>query len=431
MQKINTAPLSGFMQLLPEDQIEFNRIKQVIADAHHRSGFLPIETPLLHRQELLLAKAGGDTEKQIYQLEKGDHKLALRFDLTVPLAAYVAENQSHLNFPLKTSQIGKVYRGERSQRGRFREFYQCDADVIARGTLDIAYDAEVISLIHEIYSELNFGAFTLRISNRKLLNGFLNSLGLGEKSTDVSRIIDDAEKISESEFVAKLTALQIAPETIKNLTNFINIRGTNSEILKQLNNLHITDDQFTTGLAELKTVMSLLAAKGITETAKIDLMIVRGLDYYTGTVYETILNDHPNVGSISSGGRYDNLTGTFSNEQFQGVGGSIGLTRLFSVLREIGIIKSAPSPVDLLLIPMSESQFPFCYQLSQDLRKQNLRVDIFLASGKIAKKLSFADKSHIPHAIVIGENEVETNRLHVKNMTDGSLTPLDEFLAAR
>ncbi|MCL2445002.1 histidine--tRNA ligase [Candidatus Saccharibacteria bacterium] len=431
MQKVNTAPLSGFMQLLPEDQIEFDRIKQVILNAHHRNGFLSIETPIVHRQELLFAKAGSDTEKQIYQLEKGDHKLALRFDLTVPLAAYVAENQSYLNFPFKASNIGKVYRGERSQRGRYREFYQCDADVIARGELDIAYDAEIIGLIHEIYSELNFGKFTLRVSNRKLLNGFLNSLGLGEKSIEVSRIIDDAEKISEQEFVQKLQDLKVAQKTIDHITQFINIKGESTEIIAQLRDLKITDEQFLTGLSELQTVMSLLAAKNVT-TAKIDLMIVRGLDYYTGTVYETILNDHPNVGSVSSGGRYDNLTSTFSNETFQGVGGSIGLTRLFSVLKEIGIIKSEnTAPADLLVIPMSPDQFPFCYKLATDLRSQNLKIDTYLASGKVAKKLSFADKSHIPYTIVVGENEVETNRLHVKNMTDGSLTPLDEFLQNR
>ncbi|MDR2336777.1 MAG: histidine--tRNA ligase [Candidatus Nomurabacteria bacterium] len=427
MQKVNTAPLSGFMELLPTDQMVFDQIKQVISDVHHANGFLSVDLPLIYREEILLAKAGGDTEKQIYQLQKGDNKLALRFDHTVPLAAYIAENQNDLVFPFKVSNIGKNYRGERSQRGRYREFYQCDCDVIGRGELSIAYDAEVIGVIYEIYKKLNFGEFTLRVSNRKLLNGFLTSLNL-QNILAVSHVIDGAEKISEAELIRQFQLLNITKEMIAKIVQFINISGTNSEVLSKLKALEIDNADFVAGLSELETVMDLLAKKGV-DNAKIDLMIVRGLDYYTGTVYETILNDYPEIGSISSGGRYDNLTDSYTNERFQGVGASIGLTRLFYVLQENGIVTTErTSPVDVLLVPFSRKQFEYCYILSDTIKNAGKTVDIFLADDKLGKKLSYANKAHVKNVIVVGENEVENGNVMVKNMDNGELSTLDEYL---
>ncbi|MDR2063464.1 MAG: histidine--tRNA ligase [Candidatus Nomurabacteria bacterium] len=427
MQKVNLAPLSGFMELLPADQRVFNQIKQVIADVHHANGFLAVDLPLIYREEILLAKAGGDTEKQIYRLQRGESRLALRFDHTVPLAAYVARSQRDLVFPFKVSNIGKNYRGERSQRGRYREFYQCDCDVIGRGELSIAYDAEVIGVIYEIYKQLNFGEFTLRVSNRKLLNGFLESLNLRDILA-VSHVIDDAEKIPAEELAEQFRRLKIDSKTTQQILQFINTSGTNEEVLTKLKALKVDTADFVAGLSELETVMELLAKKGV-ENAKIDLMIVRGLDYYTGTVYETILNDFPEVGSVSSGGRYDNLTDNYSNEHFQGVGASIGLTRLFYVLQENGALATTKtSPIDVLVVPFSKQQFEYCYILSNTIKNAGKTVDIFLEDGKIGKKLSYADKARIPHVIVVGEEEVKTGNMMVKNMENGELSTLDEYL---
>jgi histidyl-tRNA synthetase len=428
MQRINTAPLSGFMQLLPEDQMVFDRIKQVIFDVHRQNGFLAVDLPLIYREEVLLAKAGGETEKQIYRLEKGGNRLALRFDHTVPLAAYVAENQNDLVFPFKVSNIGKNYRGEKAQRGRYREFYQCDCDVIGRGELSVAYDAEVISVIYEIYRRLNFGDFTLRVSNRKLLNGFLESLGLTDILA-VSHIIDDAEKISEEELVSCFKKIKLDAGSIAKITEFIQISGTNEEVITKLEEMKIENDDFAAGLKELKTVMELLAKKGV-DNAKIDLMIVRGLDYYTGTVYETILNDHPDIGSISSGGRYDNLADNYTNEHFQGVGASIGLSRLFYVLKESGLVASEKvSPVDVLVVPFAAQQFEYCYILADTIRRAGKTVDILLEDGKIGKKLGYADKARIKNVVVVGENEVQSGNVMVKNMDSGELSTLDEYLS--
>jgi histidyl-tRNA synthetase len=428
MQRINTAPLSGFMELLPEDQMEFDRIKEVIRNAHLRNGFLPIDTPLIYREEVLLAKAGGETEKQIYRMDKGDNKLALRFDHTVPLAAYVAENQSNLQFPFKVSQIGKNYRGERSQKGRYREFYQCDVDVIGRGELDISYDAEVIGVLYDIYKELKFGEFTIRVSNRKLLNGFLSGIGLGDNAVAVARIIDDAEKISPEEFEDKLAGLGIDRDVIDMVGRFIRISGGTNEIFARLREFGIENEMFRTGLDELSKVMNIVEMKGMSDSVKLDLMIVRGLDYYTGTVYETVLNDCLEVGSIGSGGRYDDLTSNYSNEQFRGVGISIGLTRLFCALKEAGIVGTTKkSSVDLLILPFSENQFAFCYDLAKKIRESGKNVDVLLQDMKIGKKLAYANKVGVENVIVVGEEEVLTGRVKVKNMMSGDLAELDEW----
>jgi histidyl-tRNA synthetase len=429
MQSISTAPLSGFMNLLPEDQLVFDRMKQVIIDVYHSNGFFSVDLPLIYREEVLLAKAGGDTEKQIYRIEKGNKKLALRFDHTVPLAVYVAENQNDLMFPFKVCNIGKNYRGERSQRGRYREFYQCDCDVIGREKLSIAYDAEVIGVIYEIYKKLNFGDFSLRVSNRKLLNGVLESLNLPDILA-VSHVIDSAEKISGEELRQQFELLKLSDISIEKIGQFINISGVNDEIIINLKNLGITNNIFLRGLSELETVMNLLAKKGV-NNAKIDLMIVRGLDYYTGTVYETALNDYPGIGSISSGGRYDNLTDNYTNGRFEGVGASIGLSRLFYVLKENGIVASHPkSPVDVLIVPFSAQQFEYCYILANRIKHVGKVVDILLEDAKISKKLNYANKAKIENVIVVGEDEMQSGNLIVKNMNSGKLSTLEEYLNA-
>lgn len=420
MQQINTKPLSGFLQLSPSDQLEFDRIRQVILEEHLKAGFSPVDVPLIYRNEVLLAKAGGETEKQIYELKRGDHNLALRFDLTVPLAAYIAENQSELSFPFKVSQINKVYRGERSQFARLREFYQCDADVVGRETLSVSYDAEVINLVNSIYKRLGFGEFTIRISNRKLLTGFLNSVGLGEKLSDVMAAVDRAEKISSDEFKGLLSAIGLDQSQLQRISDFISIEGSNDEIIGTLEGLGVEDSSYKEGLVELKEVLSILRQMGSESNIKIDLMIVRGLDYYTGTVFETILVDHKEVGSIASGGRYDNLVSKYSNEKFPGVGASIGLSRLFVVLKEKGIVSSKrKSPTDILIIPFSADQLEYCYGLAQKIRQSGKNVDILSEDMSFKRKMKYADKSGIENLIVVGENEIQTGELKQKNMFTG------------
>ncbi|MDR0887388.1 MAG: histidine--tRNA ligase [Candidatus Nomurabacteria bacterium] len=418
MQRPNTATLSGFMDLTPEYQAAFDKIKQTIANVHSAYGFSSIDTPLIYRKEILLAKAGGDTEKQIYEMTRGETDLALRFDQTVPLAVYVANKQSELAFPFKVSQIGKVYRGERSQKGRFREFYQCDADVIGRGELPIAYDAEVIAILNDIFTELDLGKFTIRIANRKLLLGFLESLDLtdGQRVATTSAI-DHAEKISGDEFKEMLREIGLDEERILRVFEFIELDGTNADILRNLTVMNITNDDFKQGLRELREVTDLLAAY---DNVKIDLMIVRGLDYYTGTVFETILDKHPEIGSVGSGGRYDNLCDNYTSEKFQGVGGSVGLSRLFYVLTEIGLVKpSVKTSAEILVIPFGESQIGAANLLANKLRGEGKRVMVLYDGWKIGKKMEFANKIAVPFVAVIGENEVTSGRYGLKNMVTG------------
>jgi histidyl-tRNA synthetase len=431
MKTIDTHPLSGFMELSPKEQLEFDRLRQVIQTEHKKAGFWPLDVPLIYREEVLLAKAGGETEKQVYKLTKGDAKLALRFDLTVPLAAYVTEKQSELAFPFKASQINKVYRGERSQRARFREFYQCDCDVVGRGELDIAYDAEVVGVLHDIYQALGLGKFMIRLSNRKLLNGFLTSLGLGAKTAVISNIIDHAEKVSKSELEANLVAAGCNQSQVGKTIDFMNINGDSDEVLLALAKLGVDNEQFRQGIDEITTVRRLLVDKNMANNTKIDLMIVRGLDYYTGTVFETVLNDYPEIGSVGSGGRYDGLASNYTSENFPGVGASIGLTRLFSVLKEVAATKltGQSSPVDILIIPVSRAEFTYCHQLAGRLRDQGRSVDILLQTMKVSKKLTYADRLGAENIIVVGGNEVESGRLLVKNMHSGDMIDLDEYLA--
>jgi histidyl-tRNA synthetase len=414
------------MELTPALQQEFDKIKDVIRAEHVARGFLPIDTPLIYRKEVILARAGGETEKQIYELERGNNKLALRFDLTVPLARYVVDKQNSLNFPFKVSQIGKVYRGERAQAGRYREFYQCDADIIGRGDLDISYDAECVALVDSIYKKLDFGDFTVRISNRKLIGGFVESIGASSKLTDILAVLDRASKITPEEFVAQIGALGLESEAVSKLQNLIALKGSNSDIIGALKALKVANSEYQVGLAELERVMQLLEQQGVS-TAQIDLTIVRGLDYYTGTVYETTLNGREReIGSIASGGRYENLASNYSSESYPGVGISIGLTRLFSALLGAGLVgTTAKTSIDVLVLPFSAEQFAYSYKLAVKLRADGRNVDVLTEDMKFAKKMAYANKSGVQHVVVVGSSEVKTGNLKIKDMQTGEEYPLD------
>lgn len=430
--KINTKPLPGMMELLPEEQIEFDRIMGVIKKHHARFGFVPIDTPIIERSETLLAKAGGETEKQIYRFNKGDNDLSLRFDLTVPTARFVAENFGELQFPFKRSQIGKVYRGERAQRGRFREFYQYDIDVIGRDKLSIKYDAEVIAVIYEIFRELNFGEFIIRISNRNLATGLLKSLKLEDKTSEILGLIDRAEKISSEEFDEQLAALKVG-DSAQKIKQFINISGDNSEIFAQLEQISIElndNSQFKKGISELKEVITILNVMGVEERFfKVDTLIIRGLDYYTGTIFETNLLAHKEIGSVSSGGRYDNLSEYYSKEKLPGVGASIGLTRLFWCLRDLGLLSfSSKTPAEFLIIPFSNNELPKAFEIAKSLRDKGENVEVLLEEMKITKAFKFADKRGVKFTLALGAQEITDNSFKFKNMATGEKIDLSEFL---
>ena len=378
MNKVTPKIMSGFMELLPEDQILFNELVDTIRTSYESFGFLPIDTPILECSEVLLAKAGGETEKQIYRFKKGENDISLRFDLTVPLARYVSMKYNDLVFPFKRYQIGKVYRGERPQKGRYREFYQCDIDVIGEN-LSLMYDAEILAVIYNTFKKLSFGEFTIHINNRKLLNGFFESLNLEMKSIDVLRIIDKMDKIGVSGVKEELSLIPITNEKIDKIIEFVSIKGNNTEIINSLQNLEIKNSTFITGLEELQKVIKEVKAFGLEENYYvIDLTIARGLDYYTGTIYETKLNDYPSLGSICSGGRYDNLTDYYTDNALCGVGISIGLTRLFYQLKEAGIIKSSSKTLSkVLIIPFSQENMDYAIKISSLLRKNKIICDVY------------------------------------------------------
>ncbi|MCL2038372.1 histidine--tRNA ligase [Candidatus Saccharibacteria bacterium] len=416
--------LAGFLSLRPNQQTEFDRIKHLIQAAHLQSGFRTYDAPLIYRADALLAKSGGETDKQVYQLEKGDAKLALRFDLTVPLALFVAGNQRELAFPLKISQINKVYRGEKTGKGRLREFYQCDADVIARGTLPLEYDAECIALVDTIYSQLFAGRaeFVIRLANRKLLTGFLESLGLGESALKVRKVIDDAEKISAADFQAELQKYGVSAGQFDQIKNFIELRGDADSVFAKLDQLDITTPDFLTGIAELKTLTSNLQTRQV-KNVILDLAIVRGLDYYTGTVFETNIKGSESYGSIMSGGRYDNLVSNYSSEKFEGVGASIGLSRLYQVLVELGLIQPEAQTrlgVDLLFLPIGDD--PAAYQAASAFAIASAKLaqasgqttDILFADRSLSKKMEYANKSGAKNVAVIGDQEVQSQTYQVK-----------------
>ena len=415
--KIEPRTLSGFMELLPDEQILFNQMKEKIQKSYESFGFLPLDTPIIELSDVLLAKAGGETEKQIYRFTKGEHDLALRFDLTVPLAKYVAMHYGELSFPFKRYQIGKVYRGERPQKGRFREFYQCDIDIIGDTDLNNLYDAEIPNVIYTTFQNLGFSDFTIHINNRKILNGLFNSLNLSENSADVMRIIDKIAKIGEENVIKELEELNISKDAISTIMKFISISGNNDEKLSILENFNISDEIFVTGLSDLKEVINCMKLLGIPEKYfSIDLTIARGLDYYTGTVYETFLNDFPELGSVCSGGRYENLAEYYTDKKLPGVGISIGLTRLFYKLNELNIIKTTKKSItDVLVISASDDITP-CLPIATAFRNANINTEIYMEDKKIKAKFKYADKLQIPFVAILGENEIATNTISLKNM---------------
>ena len=431
MKKLNTSPISGMQELLPEKQAIFNNLKNKIAEVYHNHGYLDIETPSIERTEILLAKAGGDTEKQIYKVIKTteaaeDSDQALRFDHTVPLARYVVEHENNLAFPFKVSQIGPNFRGERAQKGRFREFYQCDIDVIGRGNISISYDADVISTLLQTFKSFGLKTPVLaRINNRKILTGLLEALDLTTYSVDIYSIIDHSEKVPVEKTTENLAEIGLSEENIKKILAFINLHGERSFVVKNLGNLGIDNPTFTEGVSELDQVLYLLETMNLKDQIIADMKIVRGLDYYTGTVFEFILPEHKSIGSVCGGGRYENLTGYFTDQKFPGVGGSIGLTRLFYVLNEKQLLpEQSTNPIDYAIIPISENELDFSFQVANKLRGRGSSVAVVLTDKKLGDKLTYAAKL-AKNGIVIGESEASSNQLQVKNFTTGETTDLN------
>ena len=410
------------MELLPAPQVQMERIMQVLRETYALYGFYPLDTPLIESSEVLLAKGGGETEKQIYRFQKGDSDLSLRFDLTVPLAKYVAANYGQLTFPFRRYQIGKVWRGERAQRGRFREFYQADIDIIGDGALDILNEAEIPAIIYDTFTRLGLHRFRIRVNNRKVLNGFFAILGLSEQAGDVLRTIDKLDKIGADRVRELLTdTCGVTGENADEILRFIACPGTSADKLAFLEQYRGRNETFDTGLDELRTVVGYLPAFGVPEeNFELDLTIARGLDYYTGTVYETVLLDHPEVGSICSGGRYDDLAGYYTNKSLPGVGISIGLTRLFYILQEQNMISDAvlTAPADVLILPMTDD-LSAAVALASELRAGGLRVQIYSEKKKFKAKIGYADKLGIPFVIFLGEDEVAQHVCALKNMATG------------
>ena len=418
--KVEPRTLPGFMELLPNEQIQFNAMVDKIRKSYEKFGFLPIDTPIIENAAVLLAKAGGETEKQIYRFNKGENDLALRFDLTVPLAKYVTQYYNDITFPFKRYQIGKVYRGERPQKGRYREFYQCDIDIIGEGTLSIINDAEMPSVIYTTIKELGFDDFTIRINNRKILNGLYAELGLEEKSVDIMRIIDKIDKIGKENVGKCLQDLEVEAEKIDKIMEFIGIEGTTDEKIKKLEALNFNNELFTKGVEELSQVVKYVRYFGVPDTNfKVDLTIARGLDYYTGTVYETFLNDYREVGSVCSGGRYDNLTEYYSDRKMSGVGVSIGLTRLFYKLNELNIIKEKEQSIAKVLVVSMTDNIDRALEVGAIFRNNNINTDVYAEDKKIKAKFKYADKLKIPFVAIIGEDEEKNGTVSLKNMQTG------------
>ncbi len=429
MERIKPRTLSGFMELLPGKQAKMERMMEILRTTYAQYGFAPLDTPVIEDAQILLAKGGGETEKQIYRFTKGDSDLALRFDLTVPLAKYVALHYGELAFPFRRYQIGKVYRGERAQRGRFREFYQADIDIIGDGSLSILNEAEIPAVIYKIFRGFGLNRFCIRVNNRKLLNGFYAMLGLEERSGDIMRTVDKLEKIG-AEKVREILVddLALTDEQAQDILRFMAITGSNAQVLSALEGYKGRNETFDTGLSELYAVTANLAAFGVPESHfAVDLTIARGLDYYTGTVYETTLLDYPQIGSVCSGGRYDNLAEYYTDKKLPGVGISIGLTRLFYVLDEQGLLSdnAGDASVQALVLPMAADPGP-AIALAEALRTGGLRVQLYGENKKFKQKMSYADKLGVPFAVLLGEDEINAGKCSVKDMRSGEqqlLTP--------
>ena len=428
MSKVQPRTLSGFMELMPARQIQFDRMMAVLRESYSLYGFTPLDTPIIEASEVLLAKGGGETEKQIYRFQKGDSDLSLRFDLTVPLAKYVAQYSNQLAFPFRRFQIGKVYRGERAQRGRFREFYQADIDVIGDGKLDISNDAEIPAIIYRTFTALGLKRFQIRVNNRKILNGFYAMLDLTHESGAIMRTVDKLDKIGAAQVKELLMSEEIGltADQAGEIMRFIAIDGSNDEVLQALEGYRGRHPLFDEGLDELTTVARYLSAFGVPqENFKVDLTIARGLDYYTGTVYETTMLDHPEIGSICSGGRYDNLAEYYTDKKLPGVGISIGLTRLFFVLEDQGYLNDQlnTAPADVLILPMTED-LSSAIALATQLRSAGVRTQLYGEQKKFKQKMSYADKLGVPYVIFLGEEEISSGVAAVKNMRTGEQVKL-------
>ena len=434
MAKMTPRTLSGFMELLPQPQQQMERMMDILRRTYSLYGFTPLDTPVIEASEVLLAKGGGETEKQIYRFQKGDADLALRFDLTVPLAKYVALHYNDLSFPFRRYQIGKVYRGERAQRGRFREFYQADIDIIGDGKLDITNEAEIPAIIYQTFTSLGLKRFQIRVNNRKILNGFYAMLGLTEQSGDIMRTVDKLDKIGAEKVRTLLVdECGVSAESADEILKFIAIAGGNEQVLAALEFYRGRNEVFDEGLDQLNTVVKYLSAFGVpAENFAVDLTIARGLDYYTGTVYETTLLDHPEIGSVCSGGRYDNLAEYYTDRQLPGVGISIGLTRLFYVLGEQGLLNPdlPTAPADVLILPMTAELSP-AVTLATRLRAAGVRTQLYTEQKKFKAKMSYADKLGVPYVVFLGDDEIAGNVVACKDMTSGEQTtlPFAETLA--
>ncbi|MBQ9684985.1 MAG: histidine--tRNA ligase [Oscillospiraceae bacterium] len=433
MAKVSPRTLSGFMELLPAQQMKMERMMSVLRDSYALYGFTPLDTPIIESAEVLLAKGGGETEKQIYRFSKGDSDLALRFDLTVPLAKYVAGHYSELSFPFRRYQIGKVYRGERAQRGRFREFYQADIDVIGDGKLDILNEAEIPAIIYNTFTRLGITRFKIKVNNRKILNGFYAMNGMSEKAGEIMRTVDKLDKIGAEKVKQLLIEeVKMLPYKAENVLDFMAITGSNAEVIEGLERFRGMNETFDQGLDELKTVTGCLKDFGVPEeNFAVDLTIARGLDYYTGTVYETEMTEHPEIGSVCSGGRYDNLAEYYTDKQLPGVGISIGLTRLFYVLNEQGLLSDEliTAPCDALVLPMTE-ELGSAIAAATALRAAGVRTQLYGEKKKFKAKMSYADKLGVPFAVLIGEDEIAAGVLSVKDMQSGEQVKLSPDEAA-
>lgn len=424
---IEPSILSGFMELLPKEQMKFSKMMSIITKSYESYGFIPLDTPVIEKSEILLAKSGGDTEKQIYRFTKGDSDMALRFDMTVPLARFVAQHYGELTFPFRRYAIGKVYRGEKPQKGRFREFYQCDIDIIGNGNLAVINDAEIVSVIYSTFKALDIGKFTIMINNRKILAGLCQYLSV-EDPIVVLRIIDKIDKIGGEKVVLELEGCGFSHEQATLMMNVIALNGGVDQVVDALANFNIDNELFNTGVEELRAVCDGIKSLGIPdEVIKIALKIARGLDYYTGTVYETQLDDYPQLGSICSGGRYDNLASNYTKQSLPGVGISIGLSRLFYQLNAAGILDVSPvynigsTPTQILFIPMADTM-QYTLSVAADYRKKGYNVEVYMNDGKLGKKMGYADKLGIPYVAVIGSDEMESGVINFKNMKTGEIT---------
>lgn len=417
--------LSGFMELSPADQLLFNSMLDKIKATYELYGFTPIDTPAIELSEILFAKGGGETEQEVYRFERGNKDMALRYDLTVPTARYVAQYESSLAFPFRRYAIGKVWRAERPQAGRFRELYQCDIDVI--GSSSVVYDAEIPSIIYKAMKQLNLDSFTIRINNRKILNGFFEEIGVSKKTTQVMRIIDKVEKIGEEEARNQLNDIGMNKQNVDRLLNFINFKGKTDEMINMLKELNIKNNSFKTGVEELETVIKMIREFGVPDSNfTVDLSIARGLDYYTGTVYETVLDNHLEVGSICSGGRYDDLASNYTKTKLPGVGISIGLSRLFYKLREANLICSGPAtPAKVLLCPVDEIGQKRSIELSNKLHNSGINTQVNLGTEKLDKQMRYADRLKVPYVVVIGKNEISVSKYQLKDMESGKEESLD------